>query len=70
LRRVDARTPVLVDRAVQVRPAAGDLHVRFVNEPPVSSRMPCRASGVDERWRERLHPPIDSDVVDLDAALG
>jgi hypothetical protein len=61
---------VLVDRPVQVGPAAGDLHVRFVNEPPVPSRMPYRASGVDERWRERLHPPIDRHMVDLDAALG
>jgi hypothetical protein len=29
-----------------------------------------RASGIDELWRERLHPPVHRDVIDLDPALG
>ena len=32
---------VLVDRAVQVAPATGDLDVRLVHEPPVTSSMPA-----------------------------
>jgi len=32
--------------------------------------MPTRPRGVDEQWREPLHPPVHRHVIDLDAALG
>jgi hypothetical protein len=32
--------------------------------------VPCRAGRIDELGREGLHPPIDRDVIDLDAAFG
>ena len=60
---------VLVDGPVQVPPPAGDLDVGLVDEPPVSGGMPERASGVGEQRGEPLHPPVDADVVDLDAPL-
>ena len=30
----------------------------------------CRAGRIDELGREGLHPPVDRDVIDLDAAFG
>jgi hypothetical protein len=57
-------------RAVEIGPVAGDLDVRFVEEPASARRMPGRPSGVDELRGESLHPPIDSHVVDGDATLG
>ncbi len=32
--------------------------------------MTCWTSRVDEHFGEGLHPPVDRDMVDLDAALG
>jgi hypothetical protein len=32
--------------------------------------VPARASGLGQQRREPLEPPVDGDVVDLDAALG
>jgi hypothetical protein len=60
---------VLIDRAVQVDPAAGDLDVGLVHEPPVPDGVSGRTRCVDELWREGLYPAIDRDVVNLDAAL-
>ena len=60
---------VLIDRPVQVGPAAGDLHVGLIHEPPITSGVTQRPGGVDELGRERLHPSIHPDVVDLDTAL-
>jgi hypothetical protein len=60
----------LVDRPVQVGPAAGDFDVGFVNEPPVTGSVASRSGGVDELLREGLHPPVHGDVIDFDAALG
>ena len=62
--------PILVDRAVQVPPAAGDLDAGLINEPAITSSMPERASGVGKQRRESLYPSVDGDMVDLDAALG
>jgi hypothetical protein len=60
---------MLVDRAVEVGPAAGDLHVGFVDELPITWCVAGRAFGVDElRW-ERLDPPVEGHLVDLDAAF-
>jgi hypothetical protein len=61
---------VLVDRAVQVGPAAGDLQVRLVDEPPVARGVAARAGDVDKLRCEGLHPPVDRHVIHLDAALG
>ena len=32
--------------------------------------MAARPGGLDEQRSEPLHPPVDGDVVDFDAALG
>jgi hypothetical protein len=61
---------VLIDRAVHVGPTAGDLHVRLVDEPPVTGRVAGRAGGVGELERESSHPPVDRHVIDLDTAFG
>ena len=61
---------MLIDRAVQVGPAAGDLHIGLIDEPAIASGMPCRASCVDELRGEGLHPAVDRDVVDSNAAFG
>jgi hypothetical protein len=62
--------PVLVDRSVEVGPAAGDLDVGLVDEPPVDGCVSCWAGGVDELGSEGLHPAADRHVVDLDVTLG
>ena len=40
------------------------LVAHLIDEPAITSRMPGRAGGVDELWRERLHPPVDRHVID------
>ncbi len=32
--------------------------------------MPARPGRIDEQERGTLHPPVDRDVIDLDAAFG
>ena len=61
---------VLVDGPVDVAPAAGDLDVGLVDEPAVADRVAARPGRVGQERREALHPPVDGDVVDLDATLG
>jgi hypothetical protein len=61
---------VLVDGPVQVRPLAGHLDMRLIGEPPVTGSVPERTGGLDELEGEPLHPPVDGDVIDGDAALG
>jgi hypothetical protein len=61
---------VLIYRPVQVAPAASDLDVGLIEEPPITGRMAGGSSGVGELRRERLHPPVDRHVIHLDAALG
>jgi hypothetical protein len=42
-----------------------------VDELEVSGSVPTRpGGGVGEQRGEPLHPPVDGDVVDVDAALG
>jgi hypothetical protein len=60
----------LVDRAVHVAPPPGDPHIRLVHLPATSHAMPARTRSVSQQGREAQHPPVDGDVVDLDAALG
>jgi hypothetical protein len=61
--------PVLVDGAVDVAPHAGDLDIRLVDVPPITGGVAAEPSDVDEQRREALDPPVDGDVVDLDAAF-
>jgi hypothetical protein len=62
--------PVLVDRAMQIRPSPGHLDVCLVDEPSVAGYVPPRPRCRDELGREPLHPPVNRDVVDVHAALG
>jgi hypothetical protein len=43
---------VLIDRAVQVGPAPGDLDVSLIDEPAITTRVPGGAGRVDELSRE------------------
>jgi hypothetical protein len=52
--------PVLIDRAVEVGPAAGDLDVGLIDKPAVTRGMASRASGVDELGREGLCPALEA----------
>ena len=60
---------VLIDCAVQVGLPAGDLQVGLIDEPQVPGNVPARASGLRKLRRQALDPPVDSDVIDRDAAL-
>jgi hypothetical protein len=60
----------LVDRTVDVPPAAADLHIGLVHEPAISTTMTAGSGGISKQRREPLDPPVDGDVVDLDPALG
>ena len=59
----------LIDRSVDVLPPASDLHIRLVDLPAISYRVPARPSGIAQQRREPHHPPVDRDVIDLGAAL-
>ncbi len=61
---------VLVDSPVHVAPHTIDLDEGLVHEPSVTHHMTTRAGGVDEHRGEALHPPVDGDMVDVDAAFG
>src|SRR5664280_251937 len=60
---------VLVDRPVDVPPAAGDLHVGLVDEPTAAGAMPTWSGRVHQQWRDPLDPSEQGDLVDLDAAF-
>jgi hypothetical protein len=62
--------PELVDRPVDVAPLAGDLHIGLVREPALTDNVPTGPGGFGQQGREPLHPTVDGDVVDIDAALG
>ena len=47
-----------------------DLHVRLIDEPPVTGSMAARPGSFDELGGEALHPPVDGDVINGDTALG
>jgi hypothetical protein len=59
-----------VDRPVDIAPAPGDLHIRLVDLPSVADTLTAGSGGIGQQRREPLHPPVDGDVVDLDAAFG
>jgi hypothetical protein len=54
---------------MQVTPATTNPDVGLVDEPSVPAPPPARPGRVDEQRREALHPALDTDVVDDDAAL-
>jgi len=60
---------MLVDRPVEVGPDPRDLDVGLVDKPPIPGQVPSRPGRVDQQRGELLHPPIERDVVDLDATL-
>jgi hypothetical protein len=61
---------VLVNRPVQVSPLTAHLDAGLIGEPPVPGSLPARPGGLGELWSEALHPSVDGDVIDGDAALG
>ena len=64
------RRTELVDRAVDVPPPTGDLHIGLVDLPAITNRMPTGPGRLGQQRRESLHPAVDGDVVDRDAAFG
>jgi hypothetical protein len=60
----------LLDRAVDIAPRASDLDVGLVDEPAVPDRVPGRACRVGQQRCELLYPPVDRDVINLDATFG
>jgi hypothetical protein len=64
----------LVDGPVDIPPLApplaGDLHIRLVDLPAIADAVAAGPGGVGQQRRESQHPPVDGDVVDLDATLG
>jgi len=60
---------MLVDRPVQVGPLADHLPVRLIDEPPGTRSVTARPGGLSELQSKTLHPPVDTDVIDNDAAL-
>ena len=61
---------ILVDRPIQIDPAPGDLHICLIDTPPITRRMPTRPGRINQQQGEPLHPPVDRDMIDLDAPLG
>ena len=61
---------MLVDSQVQAGPLTGHLHVRLIDEPPVTRSVTARPGSLCELRGEALHPPVDGDVIDGDAAPG
>jgi hypothetical protein len=61
--------PEPVDRAVDVPPAAGHPDGGLVHEPAVADGVPARPGGLGQQGCETQHPPVDGDVVDLNAAF-
>jgi hypothetical protein len=66
----DLPLPRLIDRPIDVAPSTGDLHIRLIHLPAICDPMAPGPGGLSEQRREPLDPPVDGDVVDLDAALG
>jgi hypothetical protein len=46
------------------------LDVGFIYEPAVTDAVSAWSSRLDDQRGEALHPPVDRDVINLDAALG
>src|SRR5947207_1729456 len=61
---------MLIDRPVEIGPLTGDLQIGLVGKPPVTASVAARPGRLDELGGEPLDPPVDSDVIDGDSALG
>ena len=57
----------LVYGSVNVVPPTSDLRVGLSNEPTRPDRMPAWSCRVDQQRCEALNPPVQGDVIDLDA---
>jgi hypothetical protein len=55
---------------VDIPPAAGDLHVGLIDLQAIADLVPAGPGGRSQQRREPHDPAVDSDVVDLDPALG
>jgi methylated-DNA-[protein]-cysteine S-methyltransferase len=60
---------VLVHRPVDVAPGTTDLHLGLVDEPAATDSVPAGSGRVDDERGEPLHPPVQADVIHLDAAF-
>jgi hypothetical protein len=61
---------VLVNGAVHVAPHTSDLHIGFLDKPAITNTLTTRPRGVNHERSEALHPSLDGDMVDVDAAFG
>jgi len=61
---------VLINCPIDVTPYTGDLDVGLVHEPPVTDRVATGSSCVDKFWCEVLYPPVNGDVINVDASFG
>ena len=61
---------VLVNGPVHVPPGAGDADVGFIDEPAIARAVTASSRRLDDERGEALHPPVDGDVINLDAAFG
>jgi hypothetical protein len=48
---------------------AAGLELIVCCSPSITRRVPGESGGIGQQWREALHPPVDAEVVDLDATL-
>ena len=61
---------MLIRSPVHVARHTVDLDVGLINEPPVTQRVTTWPRRVDQSRCETLHPPVNGDVVNVDAAFG
>ncbi len=61
---------VLVHSPVHAPPDTVDLDVGLVHETPVAHGVPTGAGRIHQLGSEPLNPPVQGDVIDVDAALG
>jgi hypothetical protein len=63
------RDKVGAEQLQHIPPAPSDPHVRLVYLPAIANQVPARPGSIGQQRREPQHPPVDGDVVDLNAAL-
>ena len=61
---------MLVHGSVHVPPHPGHLDVGLIDEPSVADTVTARPCRLDDQRGEALYPPVDGDVIDVDAAFG
>ncbi len=61
---------VSVDCPVNVAPHSGNFDVGLVDEPASADGVAARPRRVDQQRCEPLHPAVQRDVIDCDAAFG